>query len=74
MGTVTIPKEEYNKLKRFSSAYVKIAEEIAKIERFYPYDYKYIAALRRRALSEYRNGKSIEAGSVDEALAKSKRK
>lgn len=49
---------------------MKIVEEIAKAERAYPYDYKYIDRLGREA----KKGKWIEAKSVDEALAKMKRR
>jgi hypothetical protein len=70
MTTVTVPKKEYERLKHFSSAYLKIAEEIANAERAYPYDYKFIRTLVRQAQEDYKKGKSIEAESVDEALAK----
>ncbi|MDP3792608.1 MAG: hypothetical protein Q8Q89_02660 [bacterium] len=33
METVTIPKTEYTKLKRYSSAYLKIASKIVEVER-----------------------------------------
>lgn len=70
MTTVTIPKKEYESLKQYHSAYIKIAEEIAKAERAYQYDYKYIDRLAREAKKE----KWIEAKSVYEALAKMKRR
>ena len=74
MYTVTIPKIEYERLKRYSSAYLKIAEEISEAERAYPYDYQYVKTLTRQALTYHRKGKSIEAGSIDEALAKFRKK
>ena len=67
MTTVTISKTEYKKLKQYSIAYLKIAEEISKAELFYPYDYKYIKNLAQQALKEFAKGKSIEAKSIDEA-------
>lgn len=70
MITITIPKKEYESLKQYHSAYIKIVEEIAKAERAYPYDYKYIDRLAREA----KRGKWIEAKSVDKALAKMKRR
>lgn len=70
MTTVTIPKREYDRLRQHSSAYLRMAEEIVKAERVYPYDYKYIDRLTREA----KKGKWFEAKSVDEALAKMKRK
>lgn len=33
METVTIPKTEYSKLKRYSSAYLKIASKIVEVEK-----------------------------------------
>ena len=74
MPTVTIPQKEYERLKRYSSAYVKIAEEMADAERVYPYDYAYISGLMRTALRDHKKGKSISADSIDEALAKFKKK
>ncbi len=74
MNTITIPKNEYKRLKQYSSAYLKIAEEITKAEREFPYDYQYISKLTRRALSDYRGGHGIEAGSVDKALIKFRKK
>lgn len=70
MSTVTIPKKEYESLRQHHSAYIKIVEEIAKAEHAYPYDYKYIDRLARKAKKE----KWIEAKSVDEALVKMKRR
>lgn len=70
MDTVTIPKIEYKKLKRYSSAYLRIATEIAEAEREFLYDYNYIGKLSRQARADHRRGRSIEAVSVDEALAK----
>lgn len=65
MTTVTIPKKEYESLKQYHSAYLKIVEEIVKAERAYPYDYGYLDRLSR----EMKKGEWIEAKSVDEALA-----
>lgn len=70
MSTITIPKKEYESLKQYQSAYIKIVKEIAKAERAYPYDYKYIDCLAREAKKE----KWIEAKSVDAALAKLRRR
>lgn len=70
MTTITIPKKEYDSLRQYHSAYIKIVEEITKAERAFPYDYKYIGHLARKAKKE----KWIEAKSVDEALAKMKKK
>lgn len=66
---VSIPKKEYESLRQYHSAYIKIVEEITKAERAYPYDYKYIADLAKKTRKE----KWIEARSVDEALAKMKK-
>lgn len=74
MARVTIPKEEYQRLRRYSAAYLKIAEELALAERVYPYDYPYIRALTRQALAEYQSGRAIIADSVAAALAKFKRR
>lgn len=68
MATITIPKKEYESLKQYHSAYIKIVKEITKAERAYPYDYKYIDRLAKKAKKE----KWIEAKSVDGALAKMK--
>lgn len=73
MATITIPKTEYKKLKQYSTAYLKIVEEITRMEPIYPYDYKYIKNLTAQALKDLKNGKGIEAKSVDEALAKFKK-
>ena len=70
METVTIPKIEYTKLKRYSSAYLKIASELADAESEFPYDYKYVAKIVKEAKSAHKNGHSIEAQSIDEAAAK----
>lgn len=70
MPTVTIPKREYERLKQRSAAYLRMAEEIAKAERVYPYDYKYIDRIAREA----KKGKWVEAKSVDEALSKTKKR
>ena len=70
MITITIPKREYERLKQHSSAYLRIAEEMVKAERVYPYDYQYIDRLIQEAKKE----KWIEAKSIDEALVKMKRK
>lgn len=74
MPNITIPQKEYEQLRQFSSAYLKIVEEIAKFERVYPYDYKYIDKLARQARSAYKKRRFIEAGSVDEALSKFKKR
>ena len=70
METITIPKIEYSKLKRYSSAYLRIASEMADAEKEYPYDYKYIGGIVKESKSDYKKGRSIEARSVDEALKK----
>lgn len=70
MNTITIPKVEYKKLKRYSSAYLKIVEEITEAEKDYPYDYDYIGKLTRQVKLDFKKGRVIEADSVDEALAK----
>lgn len=72
MDTVTIPKSEYQKLKSFSSAYIKIAEDISLNERDFSYDHKYIDRLTKASIKEHKKGKAIEAGSVDAALKKSR--
>lgn len=66
MSTITIPQKEYKRLKQRSTAYERIAEEIIKAEREYPYDYEYVDLI----VQETEGGKWIEAKSVDEALAK----
>lgn len=71
MEIVTIPKIEYQKLRSFSTAYVKIAEDVSLAERNFPYDYKYIDRLTKMALREYKNGEGIEAESIDVAIRKS---
>lgn len=70
MDTVTVPKVEYKRLKRYSSAYFKIIEEITNAERDFPYDYAYISGLTKQAKLDYKKGRGVDAGSVDEALAK----
>ena len=70
METITIPKTEYTKLKRYSSAYLKIASEIVDAERDFAYDHKYVGKVAKEAESYHKKGQTIEAGSVDEALAK----
>lgn len=67
---ISISKKEYESLRQYHSAYIKIAEEIAKAERAYPYDYKYIADITRKSKKE----KWVEAKSVDEAMAKIKKR
>lgn len=57
METVTIPKTEYNKLKRYSSAYLKIALELADTEEEFPYDHKYIAKITKKAKSAHKQKK-----------------
>lgn len=70
MIMVTVPKKEYDRMKQLSSAYLKIAEEIAKTERAYPYDDEFIHLLMDQAREDYKKKRFVEAGSVDEALAK----
>lgn len=74
MTTVTIPKTEYQKLKEHSSAYLKIVEYITGAEREFTYDYQYIKGLTKEARDGRKKGKAIEAGSVDEALRKFRKK
>ncbi len=70
MTTVTIPKTEYQRLKRQASAFHKIAEEISRGAKDYPYDYDYIDGLTQKTRSEAKKGKLISARFVDEALSK----
>ena len=70
MSTITIPQKEYKRLKQYSDAYLKIAEEITKAERAYPYDYGYVESISRGAKKET----WAEADSIDGALAKMKKK
>jgi predicted nucleic acid-binding protein len=70
METITISKIEYAKLKRYSSAYLKIVEEITDAERKYPYDYSRIARLIKMARAAHKRGRTIEARSIDEAIAR----
>lgn len=70
MDMVTVPKIEYKRLRRYSSAYLKIIEEITNAERDFPYDYAHIGKLTKQAKLDYKKGRGIEAGSIDEALAK----
>ena len=77
MNTVTIPKTEYEILKRQSSAYFKIAEEITKDEMksaLYLYDYKYIKSLIKQTLDDFKKGKCVEADSIDKAVVKARKK
>lgn len=74
MSTITIPKIEYQRLKRQVSIFHKIAEEITRAAHDYPYDYHYIDRLTRQARAEAENGKLVAARSVDEALRKFRRK
>jgi len=74
MRTITIPKTEYEMLKKYATAYFKIIEEITKTETLYPYDYKYIQKLTNQALKELRQGKCFKAESIDEALSLKKKK
>lgn len=74
MATITIPKTEYKKLKRYSSAYLKIVEEITDAEREFPYDYPYVNKLTKEARTVHNKGRTIEARSVDEAIAKFRKK
>lgn len=68
MNMVTIPKSEYLKLKRYSSAYLRIASEISDAERDFPYDYKYIDKIVKEAGIAHKSSRTIRASSVDEAL------
>lgn len=70
MATITIPRTEYRKLKRYSSAYLKIAAEIAEAEKDFPYDYTYIDKLTKQTKADYKKGRLVEAASIDAALAK----
>lgn len=72
MATVSVPKKEYERLKQFYAAYLKIVEEITKAERAYPYDYRYLDLLTKQALRAHKRGETIEAESVNGALAKFK--
>ena len=74
MPTVTLSKKEYERLKHFSAAYLKIAEEIISADRTYPYDYKFIRNLIRQARGDYKRDRFIEAESVDKALTKFNKK
>lgn len=74
MSTITIPKIEYQRLKRQASAFHKIAEEITRAAEDYPYDYRYIDRLVRQTRVDARRGRLISARSVDEAAQKSARK
>ena len=74
MTTVTIPKNEYKKLKRYSTAYLKIVEEITDPEREFTYDYRYIQKLTKEARAAHKKRQTIEAESVKDALAKFHRK
>ena len=74
MVTVTIPKTEYKKLREYSSAYLKIVEYITDAEREFTYDDKYIKDLAKEARDSHKKGRAIEAGSVDEALKKFRKK
>jgi hypothetical protein len=74
MNTITIPKIEYKKLKEHSSAYLKIVQYITDVEREFTYDYKHITGLVKEARDAHKKGKTIEAGSVDEALKKLRKK
>lgn len=68
MDTITIPKKEYEKLKRRSIEYNRLTKAIVKTEQDYPYDYDYIEKLARQAKADYKKGKCIEADSAEEAL------
>lgn len=70
MNTITISKTEYKKLKRYSSAYLKIVEEITEAEREFPYDTVLVGNLTKQARVDHKKGYSIEAKSVDDALTK----
>ena len=70
MTTVTISKNEYQKLKRYSIAYLKIVEEITDAERFFPYDYRYIQKLVKEAKTAHKKRQTVEAASIKDALAK----
>lgn len=74
MATITISKTEYQKLKQQSSLFVKIAEEIARADFVYPYDYKYINNLIKKSLTDFNKNKCVEAKSIDKALVKFKKR
>lgn len=74
MTTITIPKTEYKKLKRQSSLFLKIAEEIATAGFAYPYDYDYVNKLTKKAAEDFKRGKCVKANSIDDALVKSRKK
>lgn len=74
METVTIPKNEYQQLKQYSTAYLRIAKEITRADHAYPYDLPYIQRLTQNALRDHRAKKTIRARSVDEALRKARRR
>ena len=74
MSTVTIPKKQYEQLMRHATAYIKITKEITSAESAYSYDEKYIDGLTRQALRDHKRGKTIVAHSVDDAIAKLKRR
>lgn len=74
MVTVSIAKKEYERLKRYSSAYLRIAEELASAEQAFPYDHSRLDALTKKAMGDHKKGRSIEAESVDEALTKFRKK
>ncbi len=74
MTIVSIAKKEYERLKRYSSAYLRIAEELASAERAFPYDYSHLNALTKKAMGDHKKGRSVEAESVDEVLTKFRKK
>ncbi len=74
VNTVTIPKIEYKKLRQHSSAYLKIVEDITGAERGFAYNHKYIRDIFIEARIAHKSGRTIEAGSVDEALKKFRKK
>lgn len=74
MATITIPKNKYEELKQYASAYFKIVDEIEKVESIYLYDEKFVKSLAKKAREDFKKGKCIEAASVNEALAKFKKK
>ena len=74
MDTVRTSRTEYKKLKQYSSAYLRVAQEMAKAKSAYPYDYEYISSLSKKALTDYKNGKFIEAESIDDALVKANKR
>ncbi|MDP1689542.1 MAG: hypothetical protein Q8L47_05475 [bacterium] len=74
MNKVTISKNEYERLKQHSIAYLRIAREVTESEDMYDYDMAYINRLTEQALKDHAHGKSVKARSIDEALTLIKHK